>query len=145
VVAARLDRRREEVDLSQVADSSTLLAMQQTVETVQVDESVGRYAVALVEATRTHHEVLTGASPRASLGLVLTARAFAVLHGRDFVTPEDIKSVARAVLSHRITVKPELWLTEASGDRVVDIVLQSVPTPTTLEGSTVTGAPAGTR
>jgi len=56
-----------------------------------------------------------------------------VIGGRDYVVPEDVKAVARAVLSHRITVKPELWMTQASGTRVVDSVLSSVETPRTLE------------
>jgi MoxR-like ATPase len=135
VVAARLARRREEVVLTQVLDAPGLRAVQAAVETVDVDESVGRYCVALATATREHPEVLTGASPRGSLGLVLTARAFAVLRGRDYVIPEDVKAVGRAVLAHRITVKPELWMTEASGRRVADAVLSSVPTPATLEPS----------
>ena len=133
VVTNRLARRREEIVLDQVTDAPGLLSLQAAVETVDVDESVSRYCVALAEATRGHHEVLTGSSPRGSLGLVLTARAFAVLRGRDYVVPEDVKAVARPVLAHRITVKPELWMTDASGLRVVDTVLGSVPTPATLE------------
>jgi MoxR-like ATPase len=77
--------------------------------------------------------VLTGSSPRGSLGLVLAARAWAVIRGRDYVIPEDVKAVARSVMAHRITVKPELWMTQASGRRVVDAVLGTVPTPGTLE------------
>ncbi len=56
-----------------------------------------------------------------------------MIRGRDYVIPEDVKAVSRAVLSHRITVKPELWMTQASGPRVVDAVLASVPTPRALE------------
>ena len=134
VVTRRLERRREEVVLDQVTDAAGVLAMQEAVEGVVVDESVGRYCVALVVATREHPDVLTGSSPRGSLGLVLAARAFALLRGRDYVIPEDVKAVARSVLSHRITVKPELWMTQASGRRVVDAVLGQVPTPTTLGG-----------
>ena len=134
VVTRRLARRREEVDLDRITDADGLLAMQETVEGVVVDESVGRYCVALVAATREHPDVLTGASPRGSLGLVLAARAFALLRGRDYVIPEDVKAVARSVLSHRITVKPELWMTQASGRRVVDALLGEVPTPATLRG-----------
>jgi MoxR-like ATPase len=119
--------------LEQVTDSAGLLAMQEAVETVTVDSSVGRYCVDLVTATRTHHDVLTGASPRGSLGLVLAARAFALMRRRDYVVPEDVKAVARAVLSHRITVKPELWMTDVTGRRVVDDVLGQVPTPATLD------------
>ena len=132
VIARRLDRRQEEVVLEQVTDGRGLLAMQAAVETVTVDESIGRYCVDLAVATREHPEVLTGASPRGSLGLVLAARGFAVLRGRDYVVPEDVKAVARAVLAHRITVRPELWMTDASGRRVVDAVLGQVPTPATV-------------
>ena len=116
--------------------AALLEAMQEgqvAVERVVVDESVARYCVELVAATRTHGDVLTGASPRGSLGLVLTARAWAAIRGRDYVVPEDVKVVARAVLAHRITVKPDLWMTQASGLRVVDSVLSSVETPRTLE------------
>ena len=133
VLARRLARRQEEVALEQVTDASGLLAMQAAVETVTVDESVGRYCVDLAVATRDHADVLTGSSPRGSLGLVLAARAFALLRGRDFVVPEDVKAVARPVLAHRITVRPELWMSDASGLRVVDAVLGHVPTPATLD------------
>ncbi|MEP6816162.1 MAG: MoxR family ATPase [Marmoricola sp.] len=134
VVRRRLDRRQEEVVLAPVTDSSGLLAMQAAVETVEVDKSVGDYCVALVEATRRHPEVLIGSSPRGSLALVLTARAHAVILGRDFVVPEDVKAVAEAVLAHRITIKPELWMTSVSGTSVVETVLHGVDTPRTLEG-----------
>ena len=133
VLARRLERQQEEIVLDQVTDAAGLLAIQAATETVQVDPSVGRYCVDLAVATRDHRDVLTGSSPRGSLGLVLTARAFAVLRGRDYVVPEDVKAVARPVLAHRITVRPELWMTEASGRRVVEDVLRTVPTPGTLE------------
>ncbi|HEU4811955.1 MAG TPA: MoxR family ATPase [Nocardioides sp.] len=135
VLARRLERQREEIVLDPVTDAAGLVAMQAATETVKVDETVGRYCVELAVATREHADVLTGSSPRGSLGLVLTARAFAVLRGRDYVIPEDVKAVARSVLAHRITVKPELWMTEASGHRVVDEVLRQVPAPATLEGA----------
>jgi MoxR-like ATPase len=132
VLARRVARRQEEVELEPITDGAGLLAMQAAVETVTVDESVGRYCVDLATATRSHPDVLTGASPRGSLGLVLAARAFALMRGRDYVVPEDVKAVARPVLAHRITVRPELWMTDASGPRVVDAVLGQVPTPATL-------------
>jgi MoxR-like ATPase len=135
VLARRLERQQEEVVLDAVTDAAGLLALQAAVETVRVDESVGRYCVDLAVATREHHEVLTGSSPRGSLGLVLTARAFALLRGRDYVIPEDVKVVARSVLAHRITVRPELWMTDVTGARVVDDVLGRVPTPATLEAT----------
>ncbi|MEN8705929.1 MAG: MoxR family ATPase [Nocardioides marinisabuli] len=133
VLTGRLGRRREEVVLDPVTDAAGLLAMQAAVEGVEVDESVGRYCVALAAATRTHPQVLTGASPRGSLALVLVARALAVLRGRDYVVPEDVKAVAAPVLAHRIQLRPELWMSDASAEQVVATVLSSVPTPTTLE------------
>jgi MoxR-like ATPase len=133
VVMRRLIRQREEVELDQVTDDAGLRAMQAAVETVTLDDTVARYCVDLATSTRDHKDVLTGSSPRGSLGLALAARAFAVIRGRDYVIPEDVKAVARAVLSHRITVKPELWMTQASGPRVVDSVLNEVPTPRALE------------
>ena len=74
-----------------------------------------------------------GASPRGALGLLLCARAHAIIDGRDFVTPEDVKAVARPVLAHRITVRPELWMSDVSGAGVVAKILRSVPTPTAGE------------
>jgi MoxR-like ATPase len=134
VLTRRLARQQEDVVLDQVTDAPGVLSKQAAVESVTVEETVGRYSVDLAVATRDHPDVLTGASPRGSLGLILAARAWAVVRGRDYVIPEDVKAVARSVLSHRITVKPELWMTQASGQRVVDAVLQSVPAPSTLEG-----------
>ena len=133
VLERRVARQREEITLDRVTDADEVLAMQAAVETVRLDESVGRYCVDLVAATRAHRQALTGASPRGSLGLGLVARAFAVIRGRDYVIPEDVKAVARCVLGHRITIKPELWMTEASGRGIVDEVLTQVPTPATLE------------
>jgi MoxR-like ATPase len=135
VVTRRLARRQEDVDLRQVTDAAGLSAMQAAVETVSLDDSVARYCVDLAASTREHKDVLTGSSPRGSLGLALAARGFAVMRGRDYVIPEDVKAVARAVLSHRITVKPELWMTQASGPGVVDTVLTQVATPRALEHS----------
>jgi len=133
VVRRRLDRRQEEILLDRVTDASGLLALQGALETVEVDRSVGDYCVRLVEATRSHGDVLIGSSPRGSLALVLTARAHAVIQGRDFVVPEDVKAVGAAVLGHRITVKPELWMTAVTGTTVVADVLQQVATPRALE------------
>jgi MoxR-like ATPase len=133
VLQRRMDRRREEQTLRQITDAATLLAMQAAVERVTVDESVGRYCVALTTATRSHAHVLMGASPRGALGLLLSSRAWAIIDGRDYVTPEDVKAVAVPVLAHRITVKPELWMSQVSGRTVVAEVVASVATPGALE------------
>jgi MoxR-like ATPase len=133
VLHTRISRRQEQVVLDAVTDAAGLLAMQAAVEEVEVDRSVGEYCVALVTASRSHRDVLVGASPRGSLALMLCARALAVIAGRDYVLPEDVKAVAQAVMGHRITVKPELWMTEVSGSSVVESLLATVPTPAAHE------------
>jgi MoxR-like ATPase len=133
VLQRRIARRQEEQTLSPVTDAAGLLAMQTAIESVVVDPTVGHYCVALSAATRSHPHVLLGASPRGALALMLTARSYAVLAHRDYVTPEDVKAVAPAVLSHRITVKPELWMSNVSGATVVAAALGSVPTPRARE------------
>ncbi|UPK74228.1 MoxR family ATPase [Nocardioidaceae bacterium SCSIO 66511] len=133
VLRRRVERRREEQTLEPVTDAAGLAAMQAAVEIVTVDDSVGQYCVALAGATRDHRHVLLGASPRGALALMLTSRAYAVVSGRDFVTPEDVKSVAPAVLTHRITVKPELWSSNVTADSVVADVLAKVPVPSARE------------
>jgi MoxR-like ATPase len=129
VLANRIDRAHEEVEVEQVTDAAGLLAAQRTVEAVTVDPDVQRYCVALTRATRESSQVLLGASPRGSLALVLTARARAVIAGRDYVVPEDVKAVAIAALAHRITLKPEVWMRDVSAADVARSVLSHVPTP----------------
>ncbi len=139
VLSRRLARQREEQVLDPVTDGAGLLAMQAATETVTVEESVGRYCVSLASATRSHPQVLMGSSPRGALALMLTARAYAVIAGRDYVVPEDVKAVAPAVLAHRITVRPELWMSDVSGASVVTGVLAQVPTPSALEPGRAAG------
>ena len=129
VLSRRMDRQQDEVTLHSVVDRDTLLAMQAAIETVHVEASIGYYMVDLVTATRTHPSVQVGASPRGSLALVMAGRARAVLAGRDFVTPEDVKAVAVAALGHRIVLKPAQWVRGVTGDNVVTEVLARVPTP----------------
>jgi MoxR-like ATPase len=131
MIERRLGRRRDEVELRQVVDRSALLEMQQAVEDVHVDESVGRYVVDLVAATRESTSVSVGASPRGSLALVKLSRCRAALAGRDFVTPDNVKSVAVAGLAHRLVLRPELWVQRRSGEDVVREILDEVRTPET--------------
>ncbi|CAN5825437.1 MoxR family ATPase [soil metagenome] len=133
VLTRRIARRQEAQTLTPVTDRAGLLGMQAAVETLTVEQSVSRYCFDLVAATRTHPHVLIGASPRGSLAVMLTARARAVMAGRDYVVPEDIKAVAVAALAHRITIKPELWMSSASGATVVGDLLATVSVPASLE------------
>ncbi|HET6480169.1 MAG TPA: MoxR family ATPase [Actinoplanes sp.] len=129
VLRRRMSRRQEETFLSPVVDAATLRSMQAALEEVTVEDSIGRYIVALTSATREHASVLVGSSPRGSLALLLLARARAVLAGRDFVVPEDVKDVAGPALAHRITLRPEMWLRRVDPTFVVDEVLRATPAP----------------
>ncbi|MEV7229386.1 MULTISPECIES: MoxR family ATPase [Polymorphospora] len=129
ILRRRMSRQREEAELEPVVDAAALLAMQAALETVVVEDSIGRYIVDLTAATREHASVLVGASPRGSLALLLLARAKAALAGRDYVIPEDVKEVAVPALAHRITLRPEMWLRRVDPSFVVDEVLSSTPAP----------------
>jgi MoxR-like ATPase len=129
ILRRRLERQEDEVALQAVVDGPGLREMQASLESVFVSESVGYYIVDLVESTRTHPDVLVGASPRGALAIMKLARGRAALWGRDFVTPDDVKVVAAPALAHRLTLRPELWVRRVTGDDVVAKVLASVPTP----------------
>jgi MoxR-like ATPase len=129
VLARRIDRSSDDVELREVIDRDALLAMQRAIETVHVAPSVQEYCVDLVLATRESASTAVGASPRGSLALLKLARSRAALRGRDFVLPDDVKAVGVPALAHRLVLKPELWVQRISAEDVVREVLGSVPTP----------------
>jgi MoxR-like ATPase len=129
VLDQRLERAADDIRLSPVTDRSELLELQQALEQVHVSEAVGYYIVDLVAATRTSQRAQVGASPRGALALLKLSRAKALLSGRDFVTPEDVKAVAVPALSHRLMLRPELWVQRVRPEDVVREVLDTVPTP----------------
>jgi MoxR-like ATPase len=141
VLQRRMARAREESVLEPVVDAASLLSMQASLEQVAVDDSVGRYLVALTSATRSHDAVLAGASPRGSLALLLLSRAWAALAGRDYVVPEDVKAVAVPALAHRITLRPEMWLRHTDPAFVVVEALRSTAAPASGALPAYTGAP----
>jgi MoxR-like ATPase len=115
--------------LRRIVDAETVLAMRASLDEVQVEPPLLAYVVALVDATRQHAQVTVGASPRGGLALVALARGHAVLDGRDYVTPEDVKAVAVAALAHRLSLRPELWVRRITGADVVAEILATVPAP----------------
>lgn len=129
VIARRIERREESIDVERVLQAGELEKLQHSVETIHVSEAVGRYAVALVRETREHSETAMGSSPRGSLALIQCARALALIQGREFVIPEDIKTLTHACLEHRVVIRPELWLQNISPASVIDSILTRVPTP----------------
>jgi MoxR-like ATPase len=133
VLARRMERREDEVELDPVMDGPTLVRLQEAIEDVHVGDAVGGYIVALVTATRESTSTAVGASPRGSLALLKLARCKAALSGRDFVTPEDVKAVAVPALAHRLMLKPELWVQQLAAEDIVRSILEQVPTPAAEE------------
>jgi len=129
VLEQRLERAVDDIRLAPVTDRTGLLELQQALEHVHVSEAVGYYIVDLVAATRTSQRAQVGSSPRGALALLKLSRAKALLDGRDFVTPEDVKAVAVPALSHRLLLRPELWVQRVRPEDVVREVLETVPTP----------------
>jgi MoxR-like ATPase len=125
----RLERGADEVSLAAVTDRDGLLDMQASIEQVHVSEPIGAYIVDIVSSTRTSQRVQVGASPRGSLAILKLSRAKAALDGRDFVTPEDVKAVAVPALSHRLILRPELWVQRVRPEDVVRESLETVPAP----------------
>ena len=121
--------------LGQAIGVEELLAAQAAVKTVRVASAVAAYAVAVVEATRRHESVQLGASPRGSLALYNTARAWAAMNGRTFVEPDDIKALADAALAHRVIIHPGARLRGVTSSSVIRDILATVPVP----GAVVSG------
>ncbi|MDG4662999.1 MoxR family ATPase [Mycobacterium sp. 236(2023)] len=125
----RLDRGSAPVVVRQVVDADDLLHMHESVEQVTVHDDVVQYVVTLAAASRQHPQVAVGASPRAELDLVQLARARALLLGRDYVVPEDVKALAVPAMAHRISLRPEMWVRKVQGADVVEELLRRTAVP----------------
>ncbi len=133
ILRRRQERQQDEFDLSQVADADELLAARQAVETIHVNPDLQRYIVSLAADTREHREVAVGASPRGSLTLLKLSRAWAALHGRDYVLPDDVKIFVKPAFVHRLILQPDLWMKRHAAEEILDGILRSVPVPV-IEG-----------
>ena len=130
ILRRRRERRTDAATVTTIISRPDLLAMQEALEDVFVSDAIERYIVDLAQATRVDHRVALGASPRGSLAILKLARAEAALRGRDFVLPDDVKAVAVGALSHRLILRPELWVSRTTPAQVVEDLLRQVPTPT---------------
>jgi len=115
--------------IAPIADAGQLLALRDEVRRVHVSDEVEAYVVALIRATREHDDIQLGASPRATVALYRVAQAAAVLAGRGFVLPDDVKTVAGAVLAHRLVVDLDRSLRGATPESALASILGSVPVP----------------
>lgn len=117
--------------LEQVITIEELLAVQEDVKQIHVDDLIKEYIVALVTASRKHPDVYLGASPRGALALYRTGRAWAALEERDYVIPDDIKMLAQPTLAHRVIISPSARIKNVDARAVVDEILRSTPVPGT--------------
>lgn len=129
ILHRRIARRTEEVTVQAISSPAEVLAMQAALENVFVEPDLLRYMAELVVRTRRHEALSLGASPRGTLALLRLSRAWAALHGRDFVIPDDIKAVAVPALSHRLILSPELWTREVHTEDIVAEILAQTPVP----------------
>jgi MoxR-like ATPase len=128
-IIAQQEHTHPITDLRAVATPEQVLDLQRVAQNVYVDGLVREYVVGLAEATRAHNDAALGASPRASLGLFRASRAMALVRGRDYVLPDDVKELAPAVLSHRIVLTPSARMRGVRPEQLVGELLNSVPVP----------------
>ena len=129
ILHRRRVRKQDELQLRVIAKPKQILEMQAVLEEVHVDSDLEGYISEIVHGTRTDRRVAVGASPRGSLAFLKMARAHAVLAGRDFILPDDIKRFAVPVLSHRILLQPEYWMSQQVNGEVIRDVMAQIPVP----------------
>ncbi|HUC85388.1 MAG TPA: MoxR family ATPase, partial [Candidatus Acidoferrales bacterium] len=125
----RFETRDPLDSLEPAVTTDDIIACQQAVRQVRVDEKVSRYVVQIMRATREHFDVMLGGSPRASMALSRCAQAFAAIHGYGFVLPDDIKQVLPYVLGHRVILRPESRLRKKTVPGILEEIMDSVPVP----------------
>ncbi|MDP6605921.1 MAG: MoxR family ATPase [Dehalococcoidia bacterium] len=116
-------------DLQQVTTAEEVAELQQAVTTIYIDPLIKQYIVSLVGATREHESAYLGGSPRASLALMRSTQAYAMLEGRDFVQPDDVKLLAYPTMGHRVIVSPAARVRNIDSAEIVDECIERVPVP----------------
>lgn len=129
ILQRRIARKAEEPQIHTVSSPEEVLAMRAVLEEVFVDPDLLRYMAEIVVRTRRHEALSLGASPRGTLALLRLSRAWAAIHGRDYVIPDDVKAVAIPALSHRLILSPELWTREVRTEDIVAEILARTPVP----------------
>jgi MoxR-like ATPase len=112
-----------------VASAGDLVTLRASLQGLTMQEEIAAYALDVVRATRSHHSVLLGGGPRATQSLILAARAYAAVSGRDFVTPDDVKLMAGGVLEHRLILQPDYEIEGVTAAEVIGSILQDVAVP----------------
>ena len=128
-ILRRFHQENPLASLSSVIEAEELLVLQKLSRQAYVEESVRRYLLAIIRATREHESIELGASPRASLSLDLASRVLAAVRGRSYVIPDDVKYLAPPILGHRLIAKPEAKLRKHSTEAVLEEILAQIPVP----------------
>ncbi len=129
ILRRRRERLQDQVEIQQVLDAESLLNMRQVVERTFVEPDLEKYIAMLVHATRGDKRIAVGSSPRGSLALLKLSRAQAVLEGRDYILPDDIKSFVLPALGHRLILEPEFWMKRQAVEEILKNILEIVPVP----------------
>ena len=132
-ILLRFERNDPLETLEKVVEPENIIAMQKEVREVRVEESVRHYIVNVCRATRDHEDIELGASPRATMALYRTCQALAAIRGRQFIIPDDVKTMAPYVLTHRLMVNPQTRLRGRKPEDIIRDVVNTVPVP--VEGS----------
>ena len=135
VLRSRVDRGHEYHELTKILSLEEIITLQELTERVTVDDDVIAYVSSLARSTRAHAAIETGASTRAAIALVRSAQARALINGRDFVVPADVKTLAEPVLAHRLVTTTEAWVRGTSSTDVILQCLEQVPMPESLTES----------
>ena len=125
--AANLDS----MNVATISSAEEIIAMRAALFGVRVDDGILEYIADIVSKSRTHRSVYLGASPRGSIGLLTSSRAWAASNGRDFVIPDDVKELAPAVLRHRLVLQPDAEIEGVSADDCVEEILREAKVPRT--------------
>ena len=129
ILRRRRERRQDTFDLQQVTHAGQISAMRAVLENVHVNPDIENYIATIVHHTRRDQRTAVGSSPRGSLALLKLARAQAVLDGRDFVLPDDVKQFIQPALAHRLILKPDLWMNKLAVFEVLETIANQVPVP----------------
>jgi MoxR-like ATPase len=129
ILRRRVERQKDDVDINQLLSPQDVVAMQKKIEEIFVEDSIRRYMVQIVSATRNDKRVAVGSSPRGSLALLKLSRARAILNNRGFITPDDVKAVVLPGLRHRLILKPEFQIKGVEAEDIIVDVVKKVNVP----------------
>lgn len=129
ILKRRIERKADDIEIKPIASKEDLLTLQYLAEEVFVSYDINKYIAAIVQATRSSPEIEVGASVRGSLAILKLARAKALIEGRKYVIPDDVKYVSIHALRHRLILKPEFWLKGIKSEEIIQRILNEVPVP----------------